>query len=232
MVEPSAMRDGPAVDGAIEAPSPNETDVSFHPLALYYLEDDDDDDDDEEEDDGMPANFTMSDKLRRIAPVYCAAKEVLLSSSLKAHIEGSTDLRRTLERRVLNILALNLLCENFEDPKALVLVLDLGPLVTWRNGYERTTISDLTLPRWWLRLSHAPFRTCTNAASPIATSSRRTFSSSGHRQRWAHPFSVRTNLGRLWMRVRWEFYSHDARWDTRVYSPRTPSKVPTHLRCR
>jgi hypothetical protein len=58
----------------------------------YYLEDDDDDDDDddvddEEDDDGIAENLA---KLRLIAPVYCAAKKVLLSSSLKAHIEGST----------------------------------------------------------------------------------------------------------------------------------------------
>jgi hypothetical protein len=126
--------DEPAVDGAIEAPSPNETDVSFHPLAFHYLEDDDDDDDDddvdvdddddEEDDDDIAENLT---KLRLIAPVYCAAKKVILSSSLKAHIEGSTELRRTLERRVLNIPALNKQCES-DQAFAISVLDDVGSL--------------------------------------------------------------------------------------------------------
>jgi hypothetical protein len=88
------------------------------------LEDDDDDDDVDEDDDDMAANYT---KLRLIAPVYCAAKKVILSSSLKAHIEGSTELRRTLANEVLNIPALNLLCEN-DQKFAISLLDDVGSL--------------------------------------------------------------------------------------------------------
>jgi hypothetical protein len=117
-----------AVDGAKEERqrSDNDEDVEFFPLPYHYWEADEDDgeggDDDDDNVDFLNSfrrlsfrqrrkrSGITSDKLQQIAPVYCAAKKMLVSSQLKSHVWNSDSLLMVLIDKACSIGVLEDLC--------------------------------------------------------------------------------------------------------------------------